>query len=211
MCNKKYKMKVKEFIKANWKWITAILLVLILSFGYWRYTKRQAFYERVKKLMEVGIFREKEFSDVDLQTTNIISNKTDRDYYDDIVIVGLKELGIDSVYVSINEITPEAKANFDVDIELKAHIIGRGDLYMVWIDNMGRSEAIEVLSHELIHLVQYHNRDIILEKDYVEWKGTKYSYDEVKNMDYRDRPWETEAFSKDTQLKWKLEKILYKQ
>lgn len=204
-------MKVKEFIKANWKWITAILLVLIISFGYWRYTKRQAFYQRVKRLMEVGIFREKEFSDVDLETTNTISNKTDRDYYDDIVIVGLRELGIDSVYVSINEITDEAKANFDIDIELKAHIIGRGDRYMVWIDNMSRSEAIEVLSHELIHLVQYHNKDIILEKDYVEWKGTKYTYDEVKELPYMERPWEEEAFSKDTQLKWKLEEILYKQ
>ena len=199
-----------NFIKTNWKWIIAILIIVLIGYAYLRYQKRQAFYIRVKQLMEIGIFRDKEFGDIDLQTTNVITNKTDREYYDDIVIVGLKELGIDSVYVSINEITEEAKANFDVNIELRAHIIGSGNRYMIWIDEMGKSEAIDVLSHELIHLVQYYNKEIILEKDYVEWKGKQFTYDEVKNMDYRQRPWESDAFSKDRQLKWKLEDILYK-
>lgn len=198
-----------EFIKKNWKWILGILLLLLIGYGYWRYTKKQAFYQRIKNLMEVGIFREKEFKDIDIETTNNIRNKTNRDFYDEIVLVGLNELGVDSVYVDIREITDEAKAQFDINTELRAHIIGRNNQYVIWIDDMGKSEAIQVLSHELIHLLQYKNREIILEKEYVEWKGTRYSYNEVQNIEYRDRPWEADAFSKDRELKFKLEDILY--
>ena len=198
-----------EFFKRYWKWILGILLILLIGYGYWRYTKRQAFYERVKKIMEIGIFEEKTFKEIDIPTTNRIVNRTERDFYDEIVLVGLNELGVDSISVDIREITEEAKAQFDINTELRAHIIGRGDRYVIWIDDMSRYEAITVLSHELIHLLQYQSGEIILEKDFVVWKGKQYTYNEVQNIDYRERPWEKDAFSKDRQLKFKLEEALY--
>jgi len=199
-----------ELIKKYWKWILGILLILIIGYGYYRYTKKQQFYERIKNLLEVGIFKEKEFEDVNLETTNIISNKTEKDYYDEIVLVGLNELNIDSIYVDIRTITDEVKQQFDGELELRAHILGRNKQYIIWMDDMGRSEAIKILSHELIHLTQYKNGDIVVNNEYVEWKGRRYTYDEIRNIEYRQRPWEAEAYNGERKLQFKIEDILYK-
>ncbi len=198
-----------DIIKKYWKWIVGVTIILLILVGYWRYTKQQAFYEKVKKLMEVGIFEEEKFKEIDIESTNIVSNNTDKDFYGDIILVGLNELGIDSVVVTVRPITQTAKDNFDINTELKAHIIGKDDRYVIWVDNLSRYEAITVLSHELIHLVQYQNREIILEKDFVIWKGKQYTYRDIEAMEYRQRPWEADAFSKDKKLKFKLEDILY--
>ena len=201
-----------EFIKKHWKKIVSILLILLIGYGYWRYTKREAFYEKIKNLMEIGIFEEKVFEDIDFETTNIVYNRTDREFYDEVVQVGLRELGIDSVIVSIRQITQEAKDNFDIDTELRAHIlpnVSRGNNYVIWIADMGRYESIVVLSHELIHLKQYQNKEIIIEEDGVIWKGIKFTYEDISYIEYRTRPWERDAFNRDKQLRFKMQDILY--
>lgn len=199
-------------IKKNWKKIGIILVILLIAYGYWRYTKQQALYERLQNLMEIGIFEEKLFEDIDIETTNTVYNRTEHEFYDEVVQVGLRELGIDSVIVSIRQITQEAKDNFDMDTQLRAHIIpngSRGNNFVIWIDDMGRFESIVVLSHELIHLTQYQTKELIVEKDRVIWKGREYTYDDVQRMDYKRIPWELDAFSKDKQLRFKMEDVLY--
>ena len=201
-----------EFIKKHWKWIVSILLILLIGYGYWRYTKQEEFYKRVKNLMEIGIFEEREFEDIEFETTNTVYNTANKDFYDEVVQVGLSELGMDSMIVSIKQITQSSKDKFDIDTELRAHILpngSRGNNYVIWIDDMGRFESIVVLSHELIHLTQYQTKELILEKDWVIWKGREYIYDDVQRMDYRRRPWEVDAFSKDKQLRFKMEDVLF--
>lgn len=204
--------KFNKIIINNWKKIVGILLILLIGYGYWRYTKQEEFYEKVKNLMEIGIFEEKVFEDIDFETTNIVYNRTDKEFYDEVVQVGLRELGMDSVVVSIRQITQEAKDNFDIDTELRAHILPNsplGNNYVIWIDDMGRFESIVVLSHELIHLVQYQNKELTIEKDGVIWKGLKFTYDDISRIDYRTRPWERDAFNKEKELRFKIQDILY--
>jgi hypothetical protein len=202
--------RFKKFIYNNWKLIVIILLVIIFGFGVLGYIKRMEFRERVMTLMEIGIFKEEEFLDtIEIESENVITNRTDNEFYDKIVEVGLYELGIDSVYVRINEITDEAKSNFDIDTELRAHIVGRGNQYTIWIDEMGQDESIKVLSHELIHLEQYRNREIILEEYYVVWRGVNYTYGDIERMDYLKRPWEIDAINKSKKLRESVEGILY--
>lgn len=201
-----------EFIKKHWKWIVGILLILLIGYGYWRYTKQEVFYEKVKNLMEIGIFEEKVFEDIDFETTNLVYNRTDREFYDEVVQVGLRELGIDSVIVSIRQITQEAKDNFDIDTELRAHILpngSRGNNYVIWIADMGRYESIVVLSHELIHLAQYQNKELVIEEDGIIWKRIKFTYQDISHIDYMTRPWERDAFNKDKALRFKMQDILY--
>jgi hypothetical protein len=185
-------------------------LVIIFSVAFWGYIKEMEFRKRVMSLMEIGVFKEEEFLDtIEIESNNIVTNRTDNEFYDKIVEVGLYELGIDSVYVRINEITDEAKSNFDIDTELRAHIVGRGNQYTIWIDEMGQDESIKVLSHELIHLEQYRNREIILEEYYVVWRGINYTYGDIERMDYLKRPWEIDAINKSKKLRESMEGILY--
>jgi hypothetical protein len=202
--------KFKGFVISNWKLIVVILLVIIFSVAFWGYIKEMEFRKRVMSLMEIGIFKEEEFLDtIEIESNNIVTNRTDNEYYDNIVEVGLYELGIDCVYVRINDITDQAKSNFDIDTELRAHIIGRGNQYTIWIDEMGQDESIKVLSHELIHLEQYRNREIILEEYYVVWRGVNYTYGDIERMDYLKRPWEIDAINKSKKLRESMEGILY--
>ena len=202
--------KFKGFVISNWKLIVVILLVIIFSVAFWGYIKEMEFRKRVMSLMEIGVFKEEEFLDtIEIESNNIVTNRTDNEYYDNIVEVGLYELGIDCVYVRINEITDEAKSNFGIDVELRAHIIGRGNQYTIWIDEMGHDESIKVLSHELIHLEQYRNREIVLEEYYVVWRGINYTYGDIERMDYLKRPWEIDAINKSKKLRESMEGILY--
>jgi hypothetical protein len=169
---------------------------------------------RIREVMNLSEddkkFKEEEFLDtIEIESNNIVTNRTDNEYYDNIVEVGLYELGIDCVYVRINDITDQAKSNFDIDTELRAHIIGRGNQYTIWIDEMGQDESIKVLSHELIHLEQYRNREIILEEYYVVWRGVNYTYGDIERMDYLKRPWEIDAINKSKKLRESMEGILY--
>lgn len=188
-----------EYIKKNWKWIVSIILVLTFLFGYLRYKK-------------INIFEERSFKVVEFETTNNIYNITKQDYYDEVVKVGLRELGIDSSTVVIKPITQQAKDNFDSNTELKAHILPNGNTtesFVIWIDEVSKSESIGILSHELIHLLQYQTKQIEIVKDGVIWEGKKYSYEEFQNMEYRERPWEVDAFNKQRELQIKMEKVLY--
>ena len=202
--------KFKGFVISNWKLIVVILLVIIFSVAFWGYIKEMEFRKRVMSLMEIGVFKEEEFLDtIEIESENVITNRTDNEFYDKIVEVGLYELGIDSVYVRINDITDQAKRNFDIDTELRAHIVGRGNQYTIWIDEMGQDESIKVLSHELIHLEQYRNREIILEEYYVVWRGVNYTYGDIERMDDLKRPWEIDAINKSKKLRESMEGILY--
>jgi hypothetical protein len=190
---------------AKVKWIIGIILLIIVGFILFR----KSFLNGLKFKMNIGIYQEQTFKQFDIETTNMVSNRTEDNYLDSVVYVGLNELGMDSIAVTIRPITDEVKQQFDSEGTLKAHILGRGRQYIIFLDDMGRDESIKVLSHELIHLRQYVTQKLILHKNEVIWDGKVISGYEVSESKYNDRPWEIEAFAEQRQLESKIRNILY--
>jgi len=190
-----------------WKYIVGITIFLFFIIFF---VKKEEWKNKVKNLLEVGTYKERTFNLVEFETTNSIVNKTDLAYIDSIVYLGLNYLQIDSVYISVRPITNEVKVNFDPYMTLKAHIIGNKSQYMLWIDNMSRSESITVISHELIHLKQYNENRLFIANNYIMWDNNIYTYDEVNTIDYFKREWELEAFKKSFELETHLRSILLK-
>jgi len=196
-------------IKKYYKPFIGIIILLLVIFSVVRYNKKHAFYEKIQNALQFGVYREQTFNKIDIQTTNMVSNRTDRDYLDSIVYVGLNEMNLDSVAITIRQISPEVQAMFDSNSQLKAHIIGKGKQYIIFVDEMSRDEAIKVLSHELIHLKQYYTKKLILEKDKVIWDGRVVYQNEINETKYEQRPWEAEAFAGQRGLETKIREILY--
>ena len=196
-------------MKKYYKWIIGVIILLLVIFAVWKYNKKQDFYERVQNALKFGIYKEQTFNRIDIETTSMVINGTDRNYLDSIVYVGLNELKLDSVSITIREISPEIQKQFDSNSQLKAHIIGKGIRYIIFVDEMGRDEAIKVLSHEMIHLKQYYTKKLILEKDRVYWNGDVLYESEINNLRYEDRPWESEAFAGQRGLENKIREVLY--
>jgi predicted metallopeptidase len=196
-------------IKKYYKWIIGVVVLLLIIFSVVRYSKKQAFYEKIQSALKFGIYKEQTFNRIDIETTNLIANRTDRNYLDSIVYVGLNEMNLDSVAITIRQISPEVQAMFDSNSQLKAHIIGKENQYIIFVDDMSRDEAIKVLSHELIHLKQYYTKKLILEKDKVIWDGKEIYQSEINEIEYKQRPWEAEAFAGQRGLENKIREILY--
>ena len=187
------------------KWIIGIILLILIGFILFK----KSFRDRLKFKINIGTYQEQPFKQFDIETTNMVSNRTEDNYLDSVVYVGLNELGMDSLAVTIRPITDEVKQQFDSEGTLKAHILGRGRQYIIFLDDMGRDESIKVLSHELIHLRQYVTQKLILHKNEVIWDGKVISGYEVSESKYNDRPWEIEAFAEQRQLESKIRNILY--
>ena len=149
---------------------------------------------------------EKSFKDVKLTENNVVVNYTDMGYLDTVAHIGLDTLGLCDVTLYIKPLSYNAKQNFDPGIELKALIFGHGDEYTMWVDKIGRAESVEIVSHELIHLLQYRSRDLVYEGFYVYWHRAKY---DMKETAYDSRPWEVDAFERQVPLQIKIKNVLY--
>ena len=199
-----------EFLKTKWKWVVGFIIIILLGLFIARKSMRENFFERLSFIMELGTYTEEAFLPLDIETTNIVRNDTEYSYLDTIVKVGLKEMGLnDSISVIVRPISDEVKQRFDSQMTLEAHIIGRNNQYLLFIDDMSRYEAIKVISHELVHLRQYRSGKFVMGSDYVMWNGKRYSANEIYNMNYEDRPWEREAYTEQRYLNNKLNTILY--
>ena len=199
-----------KFIKKYWKWIVSIILIILLSLFLLHESFKEKFMQRIEFLLEVGTYKEEEFIILDIETTNVTLNYTDRLYLDTIVKVGLKQMGLDdNIVVSIRPISDEIQQRFDSEMILQAHIMGKGNQYALFVDDMSRYEAIKVISHELVHLKQYRSEKLILNKNSVIWDGREYSEWEINDMDYMRRPWEREAYDEQRWLSSTLNELLY--
>ena len=187
------------------KWIIGIILLILIGFILFK----KSFRDRLKFKINIGTYQEQPFKQFDIETTNMVANRTEDNYLDSVVYVGLNELGMDSLAVTIRPITDEVKQQFDSEGTLKAHILGRDRQYIIFLDDMGRDESINVLSHELIHLRQYVTKKLVLHKNEVVWDGEIISEYRVSELKYDDRPWEIEAFAEQRQLENKIRNILY--
>jgi hypothetical protein len=147
------------------------------------------------------------FKPITLSHNNVITNKTSKSYLDTLVSEGLDVLGLKGEFVMIKPMDPSLKGALGNDMELRAFIIGEGNQYVIYIDDLDRDESLTILSHELIHLQQYSSERLIrMEDRFIMFNGEVFNIDKII---YRDRPWEVEAFNKQNDLKMKLEKNLY--
>lgn len=148
---------------------------------------------------------EKPFNQIELTNNNEIENNTAITFIDTIASVGLDELGLKGIKLLIYPLTETAKDNFNG--ELKAHIRYFEGTYYLFIDEMSREKSITVVSHELIHITQYHTGVLdYLGAGSVLWQGDLYS---VEQLEYEGRPWEMDAYAREGELSTKVSGILY--
>jgi hypothetical protein len=72
--------------------------------------------------------------------------------------------------------------------------------------NLDFSKLFETLSHEFVHINQYSRGDLAIIGKNAIWKGDTIDMLQVK---YEDRPFEREAFSKQSSISQDLKKLLY--
>ena len=149
--------------------------------------------------------KEEYFNQVELSGNNIITNSNGIAFYDTIISTGLDEAGLYGVHVVVSQLTSAAKEQF-ISGELKAHVRYFNGVFYLFLDKNDRRESIEIISHEIIHIIQYNSTQLIYENGEIYWEGQKY---DLENTDYDIRPWERDAFSRQTDLEVKVYDKLY--
>jgi len=176
--------------------------------------KRKILVILIACLMAVGLFlvisvsakEEEYFNQVELSDNNFITNSNGVAFYDTILSVGLDEAGISGVNIVVSELSDRAKEQFSSG-ELKAHVRYFNGTFYLFLDKYNRNESIEIISHEIIHMGQYNTGQLIYENSELYWEGQRY---DLENLDYENRPWERDAFSKESDLSSKIYNVLYK-
>ena len=133
--------------------------------------------------------KEQTFKIISFSNENGVRNTTKNVYLDTIVQVGLDALELKGVSVLVKDMDKDRKIG---DYDVEAYIVGSDKQYIIFVNPMSRDRALEVLSHELIHLFQSERRKLQKRSNYLIWEG-----DTILNpneIEYGDRPWEKEAF-----------------
>jgi hypothetical protein len=156
-------------------------------------------------LINTSVREEDYFNQVELSDNNFITNTEVNAFYDTIISVGLDEAGISGVNVVVSELSNGAKEKFDYG-ELKAHVRYFNGTYYLFLDKYGRRESIEIISHEIIHISQYNTGQLSYENGELYWDGEFY---DLENLDYDNRPWERDAFIRETDLGIRVYSKLY--
>jgi len=152
--------------------------------------------------------KEEPFKTIELSNKNLVSNRGSRTYLDTIVQVGLDQLGIEGETVMVKEQFQER--DLGDEFESEAYIIYQQGQSIIFIrPNVNRLKAIEIISHELIHLEQYRTERLqILKGGYVCWENDTI---DIATTPYDKRPWEEEAFNYSPLLEEDIKSILYEQ
>lgn len=150
---------------------------------------------------------EKTFISLSLSEDNKVSNFTEYPFYDTILKVGLSEMGLRDISVTVKPLTDMAKENAELQgITLEAHLREFLGEYYLFMNESSRDRSIEIIGHELIHLDQYNSKRLVYENDTLIWDNKKIARTEIP---YDERPWEIEATSQGRELAEKIRNILY--
>lgn len=175
-------------MKKGLKIIVLVVLVIGLIFGIYK----------------LASYKEPPFDiKIEFSPKYTVINQTKIPYLDTIVQAGLISLNSDSVNIRIFPL--EIAKNIQIQgVDLKAFVTGTGSVYVIYIEDSGRSKDIEILSHELVHLKQYQDKRLVINGQVSIWLG-----DTLNIKSYNDRPWEIEAFRKQGELDKNIRKLLY--
>lgn len=147
---------------------------------------------------------ERPFNEVQLSGNNFIHNERFPSYYDTVLSVAMDQMGLTGHNVIVRELSDGARNQFDG--ELKAHIRQVGPDFYIFTQEMDRTESIEVLSHEVIHMDQYTSGNLIYNNNGVTWMGETM---DLNSKEYEQRPWENDAFKRQSQLINSVENVLW--
>jgi hypothetical protein len=147
---------------------------------------------------------DKPYNQVDITYSNSVLNNGLPPYYDTVLYVGLKTIGLEGVTITVDKLSDVAKEQFDG--ELKAHIRYVGGMFYLFIDEYNREQIIEIIAHELIHVQQYYSNELSYFNGSVFWRGEEF---DLSNTEYLKRPWEDEAFASQGQVASSISNILY--
>ena len=161
----------------------------------------------VSALVLLAIFYKEEdvpFDNVEFSNDNIVYNRDLPAYMDTIVLAGLDVLEFKNKRVMIMPLKIKNSGN----LEYEAYIVESYGSYFIFIEDFSRAKAIEVISHELIHLKQYESNQLKIKNGSIIWNDSE-TYNSKVLPEYSKRPWEREAFDKSPELETKIEEILY--
>lgn len=146
------------------------------------------------------------FNKIELPNDNEVYNRTNQSYMDTIILVGLSELRIEGVAVLIQPFSspPIGPEGMELNAFIRRYSHTK---YLIEIGEFGRSDVMNILSHELLHLHQYYTHRLYINSTSVRWYDKVYT-DDIP--DYLDRPWEIEAEGLGRILNQKMKKKLYK-
>ena len=137
------------------------------------------------------------YKDITINSDNTIVNKTEQRYLDTALLVALNEAQVSGITVIIEDLTPSVREQFRQfsDIHLSAAVVGNGKQFILFVDRFSHKGALTPISHEVIHIMQYYSGRLKSIPDYgVVWDSDTISYDVLRATNYRERPWEMEAF-----------------
>jgi len=149
----------------------------------------------------------------DYKQSNQVINHINNNYIESIIYTGLYELEIDSVTVNLYYLPINLKS---VNLNNKIHIIqalifkNTDYNYSIFVNNnsINSNDIIEYIAHELIHLKQFHKNRLIVFNNLNIIRFDNINYSTTKT-DYRNRPWEQEAFDNQEELEARILNILY--
>ena len=156
-----------------------------------------------------------DFPNIYVEEAHKINNKTDIEYLDKIISVGLREVDMDTIYLTVYPLTDEEIENSDLD--LVGRVIpgtpGTSQYIMQLDENMVLRDIIKTVAHEIVHIQQYQSGRFIAKRDELGnltgmavWNGWEY---DIAKLSYEKYPWETEAYEKDDALYKKMIDKLY--
>jgi hypothetical protein len=145
-------------------------------------------------LMIIALFlmitKEPPFKTISFSNKNQVKNLNRVNYLDTITHIGLKKLNLIGINLVIRDMKEDIKIG---EYDVKAFIIGDNSQYAIYTKFLiNRTKSIEVISHELIHLLQSEVGKFKKGDTYIIWDN-----DTIHNpgdLDYSKRPWEIEAF-----------------
>jgi predicted metallopeptidase len=178
-------------MKKNLKIVIYVLALILVSFI-------------VYKLIT---HKEVPFNKVILNKHNYVFNMTQTPYLDTIVSVGLDQMKMDSVIVTIKPLNSSTSTDLFGEISISSYIVGYGNTYIIYITPSTKMNCINILSHELIHLNQYYSKTLVVKGLVCTWKGDTI---DTKKIAYESRPWEIDAESNKILLSSKIKAVLIK-
>ena len=149
------------------------------------------------------------FNHYDFSESLAVNNMTDYDKVDTLSlylahqILGLDTLNLIVVYIPehINEGETEYYG-------IVQQLPFKKNQFIILLNKnkMSLTKLKETLSHEFVHIQQYISGDLVVYPLYAIYKGEDVY---LKEIDYEDRPFEKDAFSKQHKYKRELDKLLY--
>lgn len=132
----------------------------------------------------------KELKDIELSNKNFVANKTGYESYSLIVDKGLELAGLENKVVLVR-LMPHIIMVGDGNSSTLGTVTEQRGQYIMSLVRQPRFKQIEVIAHEIIHIVQFEEGRLQKGPFGVFWDGVYYPL--PYELDYLDRPWEFDA------------------